>query len=366
MKKTSFFFSVNTQFENLGDALINRELILEASKFGEVKVDVSRCPESFVETLGLSPNTLVHSKKIEVFRGIIYLILKVIVSRVKGRDVFYFLNPGGLGRPRSNKQRVSAMIYNMLLLFYVLVGVRVCHVGISHEKSGVLDLLISKIRAKLTSHFYVRDQGSFNYLKSNGFDVRGTFPDLAFYLYGRRLEVGEGAQPVVGFSFRLDGKNVTSEESIKTFILSVFDKYKEKGEYAFISQVKRDDQPMIKMAEWFYLETGLKASIQCCSGNVDSMVSFYSSCHTVYSNRLHVLLLSGFSGAVPVAVIDFELNKKVLDLYLDVGMKDFIVNIKLSNKYTFKHDKNLLNECMKAQYQSLENMFPEILSIEPS
>ncbi len=364
MNKTSFYFSVNTQFENLGDALINRELILEASKYGQACVDVSRCPDSFVTTIGL--NSAMFPKNIAVFKGLLLLILKIVKSRSKGEKVFYFLNPGGLGKPRSNKQRISAIVYNMLLLFYVVIGVKVCHVGISHEKSGYIDLLISKMRAKLTSYLYVRDKGSFKYLNENGFGVKGVYPDLAFYLYGNEKKASS-ERAKIGFSFRFDGRNISSKDSSKSFILSVFDRYKDQKKYAFISQVKRDDSHMHELAAWFLINTGCEAEVVCCSDDIEFMVSLYSDCDTVYSNRLHVLLLSSSSGSVPMAVIDLELNKKVSDLYLDIGLKELIIDLNSPETYSLRGgEAALLDSSRKTQYLDLKNMFPEIISIEPS
>ena len=48
------FFSPKTQFENVGDALINRELIRLASDNSSVVLDVSRCPLDFVEDLSVN------------------------------------------------------------------------------------------------------------------------------------------------------------------------------------------------------------------------------------------------------------------------------------------------------------------------
>ena len=50
------FFSPKTQFENVGDALINREMIELASLNSKVILDLSRCPADFNETLGLDNN----------------------------------------------------------------------------------------------------------------------------------------------------------------------------------------------------------------------------------------------------------------------------------------------------------------------
>jgi polysaccharide pyruvyl transferase WcaK-like protein len=240
-------------------------------------------------------------------------------------------------------------------------------VGISHEKSGSIDLLISKVRAKLTSYLYVRDKGSFNYLKSHNFRLAGVFPDLAFYLYGGEnihvRSISADKQKAC-FSFRFDSDNENSKENVKAFIMSVVKRGIESDSYVFISQVKRDDVHMVQLAEWFLSATGFKADVVLCSESIEDMMALYSGCHTVYSNRLHVLLLSGFSGAMPVAVIDMKLNKKVADLYQDIGIEGLIVDIHQSLTYVPVFDRELLDACLQTQYLRLKQMFPEIISAE--
>jgi polysaccharide pyruvyl transferase WcaK-like protein len=357
--KKSFYFSVHTQFENLGDALINRELVREALRFGNCNLEISRCPNSFIKTLGL--NEMSGGSDLNVFKGFFTLIIKIIVSRMKREKVFYFLNPGGLGKKRTFKQRVSAMAYNCLLLFYVIIGVKVNHVGISYDKSNKVDLFISKLRAKLTRSLYVRDQGTYDYLSNNGFSPKGIYPDLAFYLYGDGQVIGRNEDSKVkinGFSFRFDGKNSFSESKIKAFILSTFST----GEkYKFISQVSRDDNHMIRLASWFKANTGTEVDVICCSDDIDRVSKEYSQCQVIYSNRLHALLLSSFCGALPVAVIDVAINTKIRDLYCHVGLKDYVIDI---NSYTGAlpdFDRAVVSDCLESQYVELKKMLPKIL-----
>ena len=85
------FFSINTQFENVGDALINREMIRLAALKSKVYVDFSRCPDGFSET---SCGTSNHSFS-KVKFGFLGICLKLIFKRCVREECYYFLSPGG-------------------------------------------------------------------------------------------------------------------------------------------------------------------------------------------------------------------------------------------------------------------------------
>lgn len=314
----NFFFSINTQFENLGDALINRELIKESSRHGRVYVDISRCPSEFVHTLNIS-----NFENVILVHGFFSLLLRIVKLRVIGEPVFYFLNPGGLGQKLTFRQRISALIYNLILLGFNILGVKVCHVGISFSELNPVDLIFAKVRSKLCFRVYPRDKLSFDYMKSNGFNVHGVYPDLSFYIEGCSRNCN-GNSIVV--SFRFDSEYLSDYEKVVNFLEVQFLKYSG-YRVVFLSQVQRDDEKMKRLYEYFLSYSGM-SSIYVPHGNdLDSVFSLYSKSDVVFSNRLHVLLMAGLSGCYPIACLTEGSGSKIRGLFSDLNMSSLVCNI---------------------------------------
>ena len=54
---SKFFFKIKTQYENLGDALINRELLKVIKGSGEVYIDASHVPDGFLDKINIKEET---------------------------------------------------------------------------------------------------------------------------------------------------------------------------------------------------------------------------------------------------------------------------------------------------------------------
>lgn len=285
-------------------------------------VDVSRCPKSFVETLGLEA----ISGNVVVKHSFISLFLSVLKAKLDRRNCFYFLNPGGLGATRTNRQRVSATVYNMILFIFRMVGVNVCQVGVSYDRLNKFDIKVARFRSKIMSFLFVRDHGSYSYLKDNDFNVSGVYPDLAFFLDSYSAE-GESTRQKVGFSYRVDGRSGATLDSLKALVKESVNLHGASAEYGFISQVDTDDDGMKELKAWFDSNYDLKSDLLCCSTDIEKLRAYYCQCKIIYSNRLHVLLMSGFSGVLPVPVIDPSRNIKIVNLYKSINLESLVVDI---------------------------------------
>ena len=59
--------------------------------------------------------------------------------------------------------------------------------------------------------------------------------------------------------------------------------------------------------------------------SINELSSYYKNIDFIFSNRLHVLLLSALNGATPIAYVESESNKKIIGLFKDLGLQSNIV-----------------------------------------
>ena len=313
------FLSIKTQFDNAGDALINRELSRLVARRAKTYVDFSRAPAAFEKSMGIDelPNATSLRK-----RGFALLVLMILRERLHRRECFLFLNPGGLGGGKlSWKARLSALAYNMILSFLAALGVKVCQVGISYERMGRIERAIAKWRRRIMFSFCVRDRLSQQYVNSIGMPSDEIVPDLSFNLY-REDAAPSRTRSRIAMSFRFDGKAEASR--IREAVQQIAQASGEEREYLFIVQVARDLDGMTEL-QAACQAAGMQTRLVVCHDDIDSLATIYSECQAIYSNRLHALLLAAHSGAAPYAVISRGSQPKIEGMFTDLGMADRIL-----------------------------------------
>lgn len=307
------FCSIKTQFENVGDALIVRELISLIAARQPITVDLSRCPPEFRKTLGIDSNGQVSV----VARGFPALIWQMLKVRFSGERCTYFLIPGGLGGEKSRAHAAKARVFNLILRGMKIAGIRACQVGVSYERLGTRHIGILKSRTRILYRHMVRDTLTQTYAGGLGLKVDGVLPDMAFNLF--RSPVARAAdRPSLAFSFRVD-KSASQETAISAFIERVCRLAGKDSRFKFISQVGRDDRFMREMADKIN-DLGLGAAdFVSCSDDIDACQEAYADCKALYSNRLHGLMLAMSAGATPFALIDDTVDRKILGIFQDAG-----------------------------------------------
>lgn len=303
-----FCFSLKTQFDNIGDILINRELIIESIRAGDTLVDASRCPREFFDSLDISPRYVYHSS--------LLFLLNVLKEKIRGRTVYYFLNPGGLGGDLSARSIVASIIYSVILFGFKILGIRVTHVGFSMAPVSGKERFAAKLRSKACWKVLPRDKSSGRYLHSIGGNVDGFFPDLAF-LNNTMTKSEKNGDIVV--SFRFDGKHSIGFRQAELLLESIFSDCREER-VIFYCQVDRDSE---KLKELYNKFSHLKNSVYLHnSSDFNVARDVYGKASYVVSNRLHCLLMGALSGAIPVATITRVNGCKIYSLFSDLNMTD--------------------------------------------
>ncbi|MFT6072121.1 MAG: polysaccharide pyruvyl transferase WcaK-like protein [Alphaproteobacteria bacterium] len=316
------FFSIKTQFENVGDALINREMINLAAREAVVHIDISRCPPEFIHTLGIS-DLAETDKKIISYQKSLSLFLKMIRLRLSGQACYYFLSPGGYLGDISGLGFVSKYINAFILLCFTLIGVHICHVGVSYERLGKNFSKLLALRSKLLHRHYIRDNTSMEYATSLGIHHNGQMPDLAFHLFDQKNEPKENLKSIC-FSFRADQYPEQKQET-RDFVQEVIANAPADTHYYLIAQVKRDVPIMKILQEDITKITGNAPKLHIGYDNITSCLNFYDATDLIISNRLHVLLMGGSRAGHILACVNETYNMKIKGIMETIGLGDNII-----------------------------------------
>ncbi|HEY0334202.1 MAG TPA: polysaccharide pyruvyl transferase family protein [Stenotrophomonas sp.] len=321
------FISVRTQYENLGDALINRELIRLLARQGRLVVDVSKAPSWFVDMLSLPDDVL-------RVRGTGRLLLRMVKERIAGHRIFYFFIPGGM-RGEYTASRFARKLATLLPYYSLkMMGARFCQMGLSFESLGVRHKFFLRMRNRLMHAFYVRDTASSVLLAADGIDHSGLLPDLAFNLFESAARP-VGAIATACLSFRTD-QHPSQLVDCYEFVRHCVRALPEQTRYHLVVQVERDRVGMEALRARLREDHGIEAELRQETRDIEAMQVFYRSSDVVISNRLHVLLLGASVGARTVGYVD-DTNRKITGMFETMGRADLLVapqDLKGSDKLT--------------------------------
>lgn len=316
------FFSINTQFDNVGDALINRELVKLAADQGPVMVNLSRCPPRFRETLGLDnlPNVTIVDGSSVLFR-------EMFKHRMKAGIPVFFLKPGaylgGLGA--SFLPKGIAIIFFQLLM--TLLGTKICQIGVSYERLTPFHSWFLRVRRPLLFAHYVRDEKSFAYAMDQGLKPDGIKPDLAFNIYDKYTET-QGEPKTIAMSFRTD-QYPEQYDHVASLVRWLLAKLKAYGpeQVRFVAQVKRDIAPAQQLAEIVGKGFAIKTEVITCFDSVTACEQAYAGCDLIVSNRLHSLLIGGSQCSKVLGCTSGTVNEKIIGLFNTLDLRDHLISI---------------------------------------
>lgn len=309
------FLSVNTQFENLGDALINRELVKLLAANGRVVVDVGKAPEWFVNMLELPVG-------VECVFGRRLLFFSLLKERAAGNAVYYFFMPGGAFGEISFLGLVKKLALLIPFFLLKLVGVRFCNVGLSYERLGKKFKIFLRTRGWIMHKVFVRDDESSSILDCLGVKHGGVIPDLAFNIFTVPPVVKDEVSRVC-FSFRTD-QHLAQLDECCSFVEKVIRNLGGDVRVFFSVQVDRDLSGMNLIRQRIEGKIGRSVGLVHNSRNINDMLSFYGEMDIVVSNRLHVLLLAASVSGRVLAYADSQ-NRKISGLFETIGRKDLVM-----------------------------------------
>lgn len=316
---TTTFLNISTQFENIGDAWLYRELLQLLNARSNLILNLSRCPPEFIANLDLprnAPSAIIASSSTELFR-------RMLSRRLQGQRVYYFLSPGGYHGEVDRKAWFIGWLRNLLLAIFTLMGVRICLTGVSYERIGPRHANLLSARSRLLQVHLVRDSNSLAYAAELGIQAQGIMPDLSF---GSASSVGlvarAASQSGIALSFRTD-QYETQLTDIVTFLRKLVVMVENTRPWKIVVQVERDSKHAEVIAATIQ-DVVEEVQIQYVHDSFERARDAYLDVSYVIGNRLHSLLLGASASAVPIPAVDYNFNEKISNVFSDLRLSHYV------------------------------------------
>ncbi|NJM21281.1 MAG: polysaccharide pyruvyl transferase family protein [Richelia sp. SM1_7_0] len=366
MGTSIIFFSAKTQYQNLGDMIINREILLQLRNYGKLIVDDKGVPEWFCNDLEIDfyERSSNYNMTFEIL--IIWYALKALFK--KECKIYFVLKPGHFYGEFS-------FIHLLKLLYFVIIkffGVRICRFGASIGPFSKSMELIESFKSKLMYFYSVRDGISKDYAHQIGIEKVFIFPDMAWIMKATNesfVKPTKGDKYVV-FSFRKSTHNLGAILEYKNYLFETLDKIIElvckKWSYKLVLSYQVEDdknicQELMQKYKDIYNVSFMEKKI-----NLQTAYTLYSGAEMVFSNRLHVLMLAILSGSLPIGVVDIKEHNKITGIFADEELSNLIINIYskqsiidslsdiVNKKYLFRKQ---LDTCLERQRNKASELF---------
>ncbi|TCU06827.1 polysaccharide pyruvyl transferase family protein [Rhizobium sullae] len=313
--RATFFFSANTQFDNAGDALINRELLKVLRVHGSVRAARSGAPETFLGQLRLEEGELQYKGRRDLWLAACMEGLKA--QFFGARHPFLVLTPGDPGGPLD----IDVFVRGALMLALNLVGVRIVRLGVSLNRMSSGRLWLEAFLSRFYVHFGTRDMLSLSRAQNAGFRNVTYFPDFSLALSpAKRLHQRDHHVARIAVSLRddnLDGDSRRALIAKLKQVLEAFSAGEHKISLHFVAQVGADADFMRELAACYGGPSGCMLTEE---QNLGRLAELYSSTDIIISNRLHSLLFASANGAIPFGLLVPEKNKKIVALLRDLNL----------------------------------------------
>ena len=305
-----------TQFENLGDIVLAKEVVRRARDAGELFVDDSGCPADYCALLGLRAEE--SSLRSGSFKR--RLLGAAFGARRAGAGrVFYVLKPGHL---KNDHRGVKQYLHVAWLALLNRLGVKIVRYGTSIELPDAKAVAFERARARCYADYTLRDHVSIALAQKAGVPNVRYYPDLALGLPFS----GGGTRDCLCASFRSDLAADADQGESEMFdrtcaMLEQVSKVCPDLTLLMVSQVYRDDDFNRAIAKRFGADLVLFDGGEASKGR---LFETYARSRLTLSNRLHVLLFAASRGAVPVPVVDPDLNAKVVNVLSALGLGELV------------------------------------------
>lgn len=298
-----FFYSARTQASNAGDALINRELLRLLRAKGEIRAISGGMPPAFLHEMELAADEVIGANNIDLFKALFTQALH------GGGQLYLVLTPGDIFGGASKDGIARGLVFPILRA----LGVRIIRIGASIGKFTPLRARTEAWLSRWSYFLGLRD--AISIAAANGYGMKhiGPFPDLAFMLD----RVARPARPIhtAALCLRDDHSNDADREKLVRSIDSLL-AADSALQVVCVVQVERDESFMRRLTER-YQASHRTRFVQ--ESRIDALLALYDDVDIVITNRLHSMLMAVSRGALPVALLDHEANRKIVGIMSDAG-----------------------------------------------
>ncbi len=308
----SIFFSLNAQFCNLGDEIINTQLIMQLAKRGKVFALSSNVPDWYLRNIKYALRD--NEVKIEFVNNRFHFFLQMLKSSLNSEAALLVTSCGDISMNRETPLRDLAI---EVLLKTLRMGIASIGISFSNMSESKLRLWRKIHHAK--RYIAPRDSKTAALLAEQGVDAE-CIPDLAFGLPYTRLPGIRGSAAISLRETELPPTllKITIENSMHV-VNSIG------HELITTWQVDYDKELTHQLSDTFCLKLLKPETV--LEGRQQALEAIYDQCDFVISNRLHVLLLAASRGARPIPLLT-QSETKIRSIFEDCGLTSQIIEAK--------------------------------------
>ncbi|WP_158976820.1 polysaccharide pyruvyl transferase family protein [Cellulophaga sp. L1A9] len=314
MKKAAFIIA--TQYDNLGDLIINKCLIDELTKHVELYIDTKNVSKEFI-------NDIEKNKKIKSLKKEYKFSFKdpsffKFIFKYKSEFSYIFKSPGPVfyRNKTSFKSKIRGKVFQIIYNQLKSSGGKTFIIGseITIESKNLNNTFIAS--TKYVEKFLVRSKKNTEFLQSLDIKNSEYIPDMCFLLKNKS-EQKITTKNKVGISFRNLLNEKMNDQIIETTNNFVNHYLQKDLEVVFFYQVDRD----YEFTKELFLKHSTKRHVSFLEQSLDlDGINLYSEFKAVLSNRLHVLLLGYINSSLTFPLIDNNIStNKIKGVYESVG-----------------------------------------------
>ncbi|WP_288883495.1 polysaccharide pyruvyl transferase family protein [Pedobacter panaciterrae] len=346
----SFIYPSRIKDSNLGDVLINALLIREISKFGKVFID-GKVPSLYDLVTLNNPfaKNIVIVEGIKAFEGkpvLRWLNLASVIGKVD-----FVFDPPGAYFEGKDAAKAKFKFYKYFLRAVVLktAKIGVLRWGVSlgpYSDGGYAD---QRKLSNVYTDIAVRDSNNYDHLKEKGFNNLSLIDDLAFlYDIGNfqavidRVELDYKGDNYVVVSIRgdIEGKELNKAylDQIAVNLMRMFADTIVKNEEIVLAYQVVEDLESLQYLKDILERNNYKCKLLDKQLSFAQAIGLYAGARFLYTNRLHVALLSILNNTVPIILTDLKLHHKLVNVFKDLDLEALLIDTKPDAEIKFSID----------------------------
>lgn len=339
--KNKIFFLPASQIDNTGDVLINKILLDQLRESGELIVNDENKPDWFLKEIGVLASERLSVHTSDKF----YPYLQSCLKADKESRFSLVIHPGHTSRSgyRSAIYGDHGFFFTRFLKRLKKQGLNIVRFGFSIGPFDAYNTISELFYTTAYKKYAVRDSESYKLGKKYFLQNIVQMPDLAWSYINNNIEKQDNNDPYVVVSFRSNkfGK-IHSSEYLKPIIEQLKEILPKAQMVKIVYQVKYDQAP----AKEIY--NALKDShiVEFIDEKLDLQAAsdLYKNADYIVSNRLHVLLLGIVQQVIAFPLIIPGDNAKIINIYKDNDLHDYILNIKDESSINIDIIKKVVSE----------------------
>lgn len=347
---SAFVYPSRIKDSNLGDVLINALLIREISRFGKVYID-GAVPSLFDLVTQDNPYAanIVVVKGIDAFAGkpvLRWLNLIPFLTKVD-----FVFDPPGAYFEGKDRLKAKLKFYKYLMRAVVLKSAQIgvlrwgVSLGPYSEKAYRDQVRLSSVYKDIA----VRDSSNFAHLKEKGFSNLSLIDDLAFLydiedfqsiMKGVELDYKGDHYVVISIRGDIEGKALNknyldqlAQNLIRALEITVLDQ----EEIILAYQVAEDLESLSYLKEILERHQ-YKCRLLPEQLSFSEAICLYSGAKLLYTNRLHVALLSILNQTLPLIITDLKQHHKLVNVFKDLDLEELLIDTHAHAEISFDRD----------------------------